>query len=76
MSSLNQGQLISYELMTFQNECLKQCISQMDFDIRDMQTRYDASFEEVRRIESSYKNREMDLKNEVEVLSMEVTKID
>ena len=46
----------------------------MDFDIRDMQTRYDASFEEVRRIESSYKNREMDLKNEVEVLSMEVTK--
>lgn len=44
----------------------------MDLDLREMQNRYDASFEEVRRIESNYHRQEMDLKNEVEVLNIEV----
>lgn len=55
------------------NACLKHCIQQLDLEFRDMQNRYNESYEEIKHIETVAKAKETELKNEIDVLNAEVS---
>lgn len=51
---------------------MRQCIQQLDVEINDLQNRYSASFEEIKRVETIGRSKEIDLKNEIDMLNEEV----